>query len=66
MPAVRLEHVSKRFRKLVLRTGYTTLKTALTQSLGARPAPAEYVQAAPAAVVGAYRESLAKQEADAP
>ena len=45
MSAVRVEHVSKLFRKFGLRTGYTTLKTALTRTLRAGPAQAEYVQA---------------------
>jgi ABC-type polysaccharide/polyol phosphate transport system ATPase subunit len=45
MPAVRLERVSKRFRKVVLRTGYTTLKTALMEALRAPARPVEHVQA---------------------
>ena len=45
MAAVRLERVSKRFRKTVLRTGYTTLKTALTQTMRGRSRPAEYTHA---------------------
>jgi lipopolysaccharide transport system ATP-binding protein len=44
-PAVLLESVSKRFRKVVLRTGYTTFKTAITQ-LAAGPSRApDYIQA---------------------
>ena len=45
MLAIALEHVSKRFRKVVLRTGYTTLKTSLTQLLRGDGRPAEYVEA---------------------
>jgi homopolymeric O-antigen transport system ATP-binding protein len=45
MPAILLERVSKRFRKIVLRTGYTTLKTALTRRLSSDSARVEYVQA---------------------
>jgi len=45
MPAILLERVSKRFRKVVLRTGYTTLKTRLTDLFSGAPAPAEHVQA---------------------
>jgi ABC-type polysaccharide/polyol phosphate transport system ATPase subunit len=44
-PAVELEHVSKRFRKLVLRSGYTTLKSALTGFSRRSAAPPEYVNA---------------------
>jgi lipopolysaccharide transport system ATP-binding protein len=46
MPAVVLENVSKRFRKVVLRTGYTTLKTSITHLLtGNSRQPAEYIEA---------------------
>lgn len=45
MPAVVLEDVSKRFRKVVLRTGYTTLKTSLTHLFTGDSRPAEYVEA---------------------
>jgi len=45
MNAIVLDGVTKRFQKVVLRTGYTTLKTALT-SLGSRGAsPAAHVEA---------------------
>jgi lipopolysaccharide transport system ATP-binding protein len=44
-PAVVLEDVSKRFRKIVLRTGYTTVKSSLTQWLSRHRPAAEYVQA---------------------
>jgi lipopolysaccharide transport system ATP-binding protein len=43
--AVVLERVSKRFRKVVLRSGYTTLKTALTRRWSKDAPPAEYVDA---------------------
>ena len=46
MPAIALDHVSKRFRKVALRSGYTTLKTSLTRLVtrnGGRPT--EYVEA---------------------
>src|SRR5262245_28128978 len=45
MPAILLENVSKRFRKVVLRTGYTTLKTSLTRRFTPNPAPVESVEA---------------------
>ena len=45
MPAIALENVSKRFRKVVLRTGYTTLKTSLTHLFTGHSTPAEYVEA---------------------
>ncbi len=45
MPAILLERVSKRFRKVVLRTGYTTLKTSLTRRFSDDSARIEYVQA---------------------
>ncbi|HEV8438461.1 MAG TPA: ABC transporter ATP-binding protein [Methylomirabilota bacterium] len=45
MPAILLERVSKRFKKVVLRTGYTTLKTSLTHLFAVDPTPAEYVDA---------------------
>ncbi|PYM11204.1 MAG: ABC transporter ATP-binding protein, partial [Candidatus Rokuibacteriota bacterium] len=45
MPAIVLERVSKRFKKIVLRTGYTTLKTSLVQMFTGRRQPVEYVQA---------------------
>jgi lipopolysaccharide transport system ATP-binding protein len=46
MPAIVVENVSKRFRKVVLRTGYTTLKTSLTHLLtGNSRHPVEYVEA---------------------
>ena len=45
MPAILLERVSKRFRKVVLRTGYTTLKTSLTRRFTGESARAEHVEA---------------------
>ena len=45
MLAIALDHVSKRFRKVVLRTGYTTLKTSLTRLVRGDSRPAQYVQA---------------------
>lgn len=45
MPAILLEGVSKRFRKVVLRTGYTTLKTSLTHLFTGNSAPVEYLEA---------------------
>ena len=39
MDAVQLEHVSKSFEKVVLRSGYTTMKTALMQCLSGRAEP---------------------------
>jgi lipopolysaccharide transport system ATP-binding protein len=45
MPAIILEGVSKRFKKVVLRTGYTTLKSSFTHLFTANPAPVEYVDA---------------------
>jgi len=45
MPAVILEHVSKYFRKVVLRNGYTTLKSSLTRLMTGGSAPPEYVEA---------------------
>jgi lipopolysaccharide transport system ATP-binding protein len=43
--AIRVEGVSKRFRKIVLRTGYTTVKSAVTRLLAGRAEPVEYVDA---------------------
>ena len=43
--AVQLEHVSKSFEKVVLRTGYTTMKSALMQCLSGRAKPRERVHA---------------------
>src|SRR5262245_62841281 len=43
--AVLLEGVSKSFEKIVLRSGYTTLKTALTQVWSRNSPPRERVQA---------------------
>ncbi len=45
MPAIVLERASKRFRKIVLRTGYTTLKTSVTRLFRGSSDPVEYVQA---------------------
>jgi lipopolysaccharide transport system ATP-binding protein len=45
MPAILLDNVSKRFRKVVLRTGYTTLKTSLTRRFTGAGTPVEYVEA---------------------
>ena len=45
MPAILLEGVAKRFRKVVLRTGYTTLKTSLAGLFTGDSAPVEYVDA---------------------
>ena len=45
MAAIALDRVSKRFRKVILRTGYTTFKTALTQLVSGDRTPAQYVQA---------------------
>jgi len=45
MPAIVLDNVSKRFRKVVLRTGYTTLKTSLTHRFTGVGTPVEYVEA---------------------
>ena len=45
MPAILLEGVSKRFRKIVLRTGYTTLKTFLTRRSAGGLSRVEYVPA---------------------
>ncbi len=45
MAAIVLENVSKRFKKIVLRTGYTTLKTSLTQRFTLDSAPVPYVEA---------------------
>jgi len=45
MPAVALEHVSKYFRKVVLRNGYTTFKSSLTCLLTGGSARPEYVEA---------------------
>jgi lipopolysaccharide transport system ATP-binding protein len=44
-PAILLDQVSKRFRKVVLRTGYTTLKTSLTRRFTGESARVEYVPA---------------------
>jgi homopolymeric O-antigen transport system ATP-binding protein len=45
VPAILLENVSKRFKKVVLRTGYTTLKTSLTHLFTGNAPPVEYVEA---------------------
>jgi lipopolysaccharide transport system ATP-binding protein len=45
MPAILLDNVSKRFRKVVLRTGYTTLKTSLTRRFTRTGTPVEHVEA---------------------
>lgn len=45
MAAVVLENVSKRFQKVVLRTGYPTLKTSLTHLFTGDSRPVEYVEA---------------------
>ncbi len=45
MPAVLLDRVSKRFKKVVLRTGYTTLKAAFTHPFRGESTPVEYVEA---------------------
>ena len=45
MLAILLERVSKRFRKVVLRTGYTTLKTSLTRRFTGDSARVEHVEA---------------------
>ena len=45
IPAVLVEHVSKRFRKVVLRSGYTTFKASLAQRFNGRVHPVDYVQA---------------------
>ena len=45
MPAILLERVSKRFRKVVLRTGYTTLKTSLTRCFAGKSPRREHVEA---------------------
>src|SRR5262249_75156 len=45
MPAILLDNVSKRFRKVVLRTGYTTLKTSLTHRFTGARTPVEYLAA---------------------
>ncbi len=45
MPAILVERVSKRFRKVVLRTGYTTLKTSLTRRFTGDATPVERVEA---------------------
>jgi ABC-type polysaccharide/polyol phosphate transport system ATPase subunit len=44
MPAILLDRVSKRFKKVVLRTGYTTLKTSLVRPLSGAP-PVDQVEA---------------------
>ena len=45
MAAILLEGISKRFKKVLLRTGYTTVKTSLTRLFGGSSAPVEYVEA---------------------
>jgi hypothetical protein len=45
MPAILLDNVSKRFRKVILRTGYTTLKTSLPRRFTGAGTPVEYVEA---------------------
>jgi len=45
LPAILLEQVSKRFRKIVLRTGYTSLKTSLTRRFSRDGDRVEHVQA---------------------
>ena len=45
MAAILVEGVSKRFKKVLLRTGYTTVKTSLTHLFAGRAAPPEYVEA---------------------
>jgi lipopolysaccharide transport system ATP-binding protein len=45
VPAILLEQVSKRFRKVVLRTGYTTLKTSLTRRFTGEAPRLEHVEA---------------------
>lgn len=45
MPAILLDGISKRFKKVVLRTGYTTLKTSLTHLFTGDAAPVQYVEA---------------------
>jgi lipopolysaccharide transport system ATP-binding protein len=43
--AVVVDHVSKAFKRVVLRTGYTTFKTALAQRFNGRSSAVDYVQA---------------------
>ena len=45
MAAILLEGISKRFKKVVLRSGYTTVKTSLTHLFAGRSASVEYVEA---------------------
>jgi lipopolysaccharide transport system ATP-binding protein len=45
LAAILLDRVSKRFRKVVLRTGYTTLKTSLTRRFSRNGDRVEHVQA---------------------
>ncbi|PWU24492.1 MAG: ABC transporter ATP-binding protein, partial [Candidatus Rokuibacteriota bacterium] len=45
MAAIILERVCKRFKKVVLRSGYTTLKTAVTHLFTGDGASAQYVDA---------------------
>jgi homopolymeric O-antigen transport system ATP-binding protein len=45
MPAILLDAISKRFKKVILRTGYTTLKTSLTHLFTRDSAPVQYVEA---------------------
>ncbi len=45
MDAILLEGVSKRFKKIKLRSGYTTFKTSLTGLFSDDPRPAEFVEA---------------------
>lgn len=43
MPAVIVDRVSKRFKKVILRSGYTTAKTTFTHLFRHRMAPTDYV-----------------------
>jgi len=45
MPAIRIEGVSKRFKKVILRTGYTTVKTSLTYLFRGDAVPVQHVEA---------------------
>jgi lipopolysaccharide transport system ATP-binding protein len=45
MAAILLERICKRFKKVVLRTGYTTMKTVLTHLCTGNGAPVQYVEA---------------------
>jgi lipopolysaccharide transport system ATP-binding protein len=53
--AILLEQVSKRFRKVVLRSGYTTLKTSLTRRFTGEAARVEHVQALSGVSLGVPR-----------